>query len=156
MLKTLCKSQTDKVLKYIRYAYSFIIRINGSKEDCVEIKRKISEFVDQSLKMKLSGEKMLITHSNKTAHFLGYNVRVRRDNRTIKHGGGSQATRRNLNNMTELSAPFEDKIHKFIFSKGIAKQKSDGTLISCSPKTVGKPNRLRNYFNLQRRTVENM
>lgn len=128
LLKTPCKSQTDKVLKYIRYADDFIIGINGSKEDCVEIKRKISEFIGQSLKMELSEEKTLITHSNKIANFLGYNVRVRRDNRTIKHGGGSQATRRNLNNMAELSVPFEDKIHKFIFSKGIAKQKSDGTL----------------------------
>lgn len=128
LLKTPCKSQTDKVLKYIRYADDFIIGINGSKEDCVEIKRKISEFIGQSLKMELSEEKTFITHSNKTAHFLGYNVRVRRDNRTTKHGGGTQATRRNLNNMTELSVPFEDKIHKFIFSKGIAKQKSDGTL----------------------------
>lgn len=129
LLKTPCKSQTDKVLKYIRYADDFIIGINGSKEDCVEIKRKISEFIGQSLKMELSEEKTLITHSNKTANFLGYNVRVRRDNRTIKHGGRSQATRRNLNNMAELSVPFEDKIHKFIFSKGIAKQKSDGTLL---------------------------
>ena len=128
LLKTPCKSQTDKVLKYIRYADDFIIGINGSKEDCVEIKRKISEFIGQSLKMELSEEKTLITHSNKTARFLGYDVRVRRDNRTIKHGGGSQATRRNLNNMTELSVPFEDKIYKFIFSKGIAKQKLDGTL----------------------------
>ena len=128
LLKTPCKSQTDKVLKYIRYADDFIIGINGSKEDCVEIKRKISEFIEKNLKMELSEEKTLITHSNKTARFLGYNVRVRRDNRTIKHGGGSQATRRNLNNMTELSIPFDDKIHKFIFSKGIAKQKVDGTL----------------------------
>lgn len=79
--------------------------------------------------MELSEEKTLITHSNETAHFLGYNIRVRRDNRTIKHGGCSQTTRRNLNNMTELSVPFEDKIHKFIFSKGIAKQKLDETLL---------------------------
>ena len=36
--------------------------------------------------------------------------------------------RRNLNNMTESNLPFEDKMHKLIFSKGIAKRKLDGTL----------------------------
>ena len=86
------KSQTDKVLKYIRYADDLIIGVNGSKEDCAEIKRKISEFIGQSLKMELSEEKTLITHSNKTANFLGYDVRVQRGSRTIKHGWYSSNT----------------------------------------------------------------
>jgi len=36
--------------------------------------------------------------------------------------------KRTLNNKAELVIPLKDKIHKFIFSKGIAIQKSDGTL----------------------------
>ncbi|MFK5283402.1 group II intron reverse transcriptase/maturase, partial [Lacticaseibacillus paracasei] len=29
-----CTSQTNKVLKYVRYADDFIISVKGSKEDC--------------------------------------------------------------------------------------------------------------------------
>jgi group II intron reverse transcriptase/maturase len=128
LLKTPCKSQTDKVIKYIRYADDFIIGVNGSFDDCVEVKRKLTEFIGKELKMELSKEKTLITHSNEKARFLGYDVRVRRDNRTLKHGGPTQTLRRNLSNMTELTVPFEDTIHKFIFSKKIAEQKKDGKL----------------------------
>ena len=38
LLKTPCKKQTDKKIKYIRYADDFIMGVNGSKEDCVWIK----------------------------------------------------------------------------------------------------------------------
>jgi len=64
LLKTPCKSQTDKKLKYIRYADDFLIGVNGSKDDCNIIKQQISEFMKLSLKMELSEEKTLITHSN--------------------------------------------------------------------------------------------
>ena len=127
-LRTPSKSQTDKVLKYIRYADDFILGVNGSHEDCVEIKQKLTEFISETLKMELSEEKTLITHSNEKARFLGYDIRVRRDNNTIKPSGVSRRTKRTLNNMTELTVPYADKIHKFIFSKGIAEQTKDGTL----------------------------
>lgn len=52
-----CKSQTDKKLKYVRYADDFLIGANGSKEDCIEIKRKLSKFIFSTLKMELSEEK---------------------------------------------------------------------------------------------------
>jgi len=128
LLKTPCKSQTDKVLKYVRYADDFLIAVKGTRDDCVEIKRRLADFIGQTLKMELSEEKTLITHSNTPARFLGYDVRVRRDNQTIKHGGAGNKTQRTLSNMTELSIPFADKIHQFLFSKGIVEQKADGTL----------------------------
>jgi group II intron reverse transcriptase/maturase len=73
--KTPCKSQTDKVIKYVRYADDFIIGVNGSKEDCIRIKCELSKFVANALRMELSDEKTLITHSNEHARFLGYDVR---------------------------------------------------------------------------------
>lgn len=127
LLETPCKSQTDKKMKYIRYADDFLIAVNGNREDCVEIKRKLSEFTGITLKMELSEEKTLITHSNECARFLGYDVRVRRDGK-IKHGAAGNKKKRTLNNNTELSIPFDDKIHKFLFSKGVVEQKADGTL----------------------------
>ena len=126
LLKTPCTAQTDKKLKYIRYADDFIIGVKGSKEDCQWIKSKLSEFIGQTLKMELSEEKTLITHSSECARFLGFDVRVRRCEKVKRNKKGTKA--RTLNNHVELLVPFDDKIHNFIFSKGIAIQKKDGKL----------------------------
>ena len=77
--KTPAKLCNDKKLKYARYADDFLIAVNGSKADCEMIKAKLTEFIRNELKMELSQEKTLITHSNEPARFLGYDVRVRRD-----------------------------------------------------------------------------
>jgi group II intron reverse transcriptase/maturase len=122
LMKTPCKSQTDKKIRYIRYADDFIIGVNGNKEDCQRIKRQLSEFISQNLKMELSDEKTLITHSNTYARFLGYDIRVRRNNKTIKHGSSTHCTKRTLNNMIELCVPLKEKIRKFLFENGIIEQ----------------------------------
>ncbi len=130
LLKLPYTSQTDKKLKYIRYADDFIIGVKGSREDCLWIKSKLSEFIGQTLKMTLSEEKTLITHSSECARFLGYDVRVRRSDK-IKRGNSGKITKRTLNNHVELLVPFHDKIHDFIFSKRIAKQNGAGKLVPC-------------------------
>lgn len=135
MLQIPCTAQTNKCIKYIRYADDFIIAVKGSKEDCRWIKRKLSEFISTTLKMELSEEKTLITHSSECARFLGYDVRVRRSS-VIKHGGPGSKTKRTLNNSCELSIPFDDKIHKFIFTKGIAVQKPGGKLMPVRRKSL--------------------
>ena len=127
MLTTPAKSHTDKKIKYVRYADDFLIAVNGSREDCVEIKRKLAEFIGGTLKMELSEEKTLITHSSEYARFLGYDVRVRRDAK-VKRVGKLKHSKRTLNNKAELTVPLNDKIHKFIFSKGIAIQEANGNL----------------------------
>jgi hypothetical protein len=129
LLVTPAKSQTDKKIAYIRYADDFLIAVNGSRGDCEEIKRKLSEFIGQTLKMELSDEKTLITHSNNYARFLGYDVRVRRDN-SIKRNKVDNYTTRSLSGRTELVIPFNDKIHRFLFSKGVVRQEKDGTLFA--------------------------
>lgn len=130
MLKTPCTSQTDKTIKYVRYADDFLIGVKGSREDCEWIKSQLAEFIGGTLKMELSSEKTLITHSSEFARFLGYDINVRRSGEVKRGGGGGKGsvTKRTLNNHTQLVIPLDDKIHKFIFSKGIAKQKQDGTL----------------------------
>ncbi len=125
MLKTPAKSQTDKKLKYVRYADDFLIGVNGNHEDCVEIKRKLTEFISNTLKMELSDEKTLITHSNQYARFLGYDVRVRRDG-TVRRRKDN-VLQRTFNNSVELNVPLNDKIRQFLFSKGIVRQGKDGT-----------------------------
>lgn len=67
-----CTAQTDKKLKYVRYADDFLIAVKGNREDCQWIKSKLAEFIGDTLKMELSEDKTLITHSSKCARFLGY------------------------------------------------------------------------------------
>jgi RNA-directed DNA polymerase len=123
--KTPCASKTDKVMKYIRYADDFIIGVKGDKADCEQIKRQFSEFISHILKMELSEEKTLITHSSQHARFLGYDIRVRRDNSAKPHGSHIQRT---LNNKVELCIPFADKIMPFLFGKSVIGQTKYGTI----------------------------
>ena len=77
--------------------------------------------------MELSEDKTLITHSSKCASFLGYDVRVRRSGK-IKRGGPGHVKMRTLNGGVELLVPLNDKIRPFVFTKGVAIQKEDGSM----------------------------
>lgn len=122
-----CTAQTDKKLKYVRYADDFLIAVKGNREDCQWIKSKLAEFIGDTLKMELSEDKTLITHSSKCARFLGYDVRVRRSGK-IKRGGPGHVKMRTLNGGVELLVPLNDKIRQFVFTKGVAMQKEDGSM----------------------------
>lgn len=67
-------------LKYIRYADDFILGVIGSKEDALRIKEDIKSFLSESLALELYEEKTLITHTGKSAKFLGYEITVTRNN----------------------------------------------------------------------------
>ena len=127
MMKTPSKSQTDKSIKYVRYADDFIIGINGSKEECQEIKQRITEFMQKRLHMELSEEKTLITHSSEYAHFLGYDICVRRSNQ-IKNTQQMIISRRTLSNKIELLIPLKEKIETFMREKNIIAQKKNGQI----------------------------
>ena len=120
--KTPAKLCNDKKLKYVRYADDFLIAVNGSKTDCEMIKAKLTEFIRNELKMELSQEKTLITHSNESARFLGYDVRVRRDQQVKPWKNCKQRT---MNNTVELLIPLKDKVEKYLFNKGAVKQRTD-------------------------------
>ena len=122
-----CTAQTDKKLKYVRYADDFLIAVKGNREDCQWIKNKLAEFIGDTLKMELSEDKTLITHSSKCARFLGYDVRVRRSGK-IKRGGPGHVKMRTLNGGVELLVPLNDKIRQLVFTKGVAIQKEDGSM----------------------------
>ena len=94
-----------KRLQYIRYADDFIIGIIGSKADARKIKDDIKSFVKAQLKLELSEEKTLITHSRKKARFLGYDLSVIR-NRTPKRDKNGVLSRR-YNYQLKLYVPME-------------------------------------------------
>ena len=77
-----------KRLKYVRYADDFLIGIIGSKQDATNIKEDIKKFLNEKLALELSDEKTLITHSEKAAKFLGYEISIRKSNVTKRCANG--------------------------------------------------------------------
>ncbi|MDR1631662.1 MAG: group II intron reverse transcriptase/maturase [Dysgonamonadaceae bacterium] len=69
-----------KRLKYVRYADDFLIGVIGSKDDAKTIKEDVKRFLDEKLALELSDEKTLITHTEKSAKFLGYEIYIRKTN----------------------------------------------------------------------------
>lgn len=92
-------------IQYTRYADDFLIGIIGSKEDARSIKTKIGEYLRNELKLELSEEKTLITHSKKKAHFLGYNIYVRHTNSIKRNQKGY--LKRNLSGVIALEVPMD-------------------------------------------------
>lgn len=89
-----------KRLKYVRYADDFLIGIIGSKEDAKRIKEDIKVFLTDKLALELSEEKTLITHTSKSAKFLGYEIDVTSSNTTRR--GTNGVMRRAFNKRVRL------------------------------------------------------
>ena len=86
-----CSDEMDcgyRRLKYVRYADDFLIGVIGSKEDAKRIKEDIKIFLADKLGLELSEEKTLITHTEKSAMFLGYEIYVRKSNLTKRDKRG--------------------------------------------------------------------
>lgn len=126
--KELCripaKDQSDKKIVYVRYADDFLIGVNGTKEECQQIKSLLKEYLTEHLKLELSDEKTKITHSSDCARFLSYDVRVRRNNQLKKRSDG--VIQRTLNLSVELLVPLKDKIERFMLDNKIAIIDKDG------------------------------
>jgi group II intron reverse transcriptase/maturase len=75
-------------LKYVRYADDFLVGVIGSLDDCKQIKQDILNFLNEQLKLTLSDEKTLITHSEKPARFLSFDITVRKSNLTKRNVEG--------------------------------------------------------------------
>jgi group II intron reverse transcriptase/maturase len=99
-------------MKYVRYADDFIIGVIASKEETEKVKQDLTEFLSKKLKLELSSEKTLITHSKNNARFLGYDIRVARDWQTMKMPNGTQ--KRKFNFQAKLFVPQEKYIKKLI------------------------------------------
>lgn len=69
-----------KRMKYVRYADDFLVGIIGNKKDAERIKEDIKIFLANRLHLEMSDEKTLITHTERAAKFLGYEISVRKSN----------------------------------------------------------------------------
>ena len=64
-------------LRYVRYADDFLLSFAGPKSEAEDIKRRLTEFLSDELKLNLSQTKTLITHGRtQYARFLGYDIGV--------------------------------------------------------------------------------
>jgi group II intron reverse transcriptase/maturase len=94
-------------LRYVRYADDFLLGFVGPKTEAEEIRRRLSEFLEQKLKLTLSPEKTLITHAtDDKARFLGYEIKVTRTENYITDG------KRNANGRIALLMP-RKVVHKY-------------------------------------------
>ena len=106
-----------KRMRYVRYADDFLIGVIGCKEDCVKAKEDIKDFLLDKLKLELSDEKTLITNGHDRAKFLGYEVTIRKTNKTRKNKKGIAI--RSLDHKTVLLLPFEVMREKLIGYKAM-------------------------------------
>jgi group II intron reverse transcriptase/maturase len=101
-------------LKYVRYADDFIIGIIGSKDEAKRIKEDIKNFLADKLALELSEEKTLITHTSKSAKFLGYEITVSRSNHQRRDVNGR--LRRSYGKIVRLNvstATLRDKLIEY-------------------------------------------
>lgn len=106
-----------KRMRYVRYADDFLVGVIGNKEDCVKAKEDIKNFLLDKLKLELSDEKTLITNGHDRAKFLGYEVTIRKTNKTRKNKKGIAI--RSLDHKTVLLLPFEVMRDKLIGYKAM-------------------------------------
>lgn len=110
-----CGDEMDanyKRLKYVRYADDFLIGIIGSKEDAKTIKEDIKNFLNEQLALELSEEKTLITHTEKPAKFLGYEIHVRKSNLQRRDKRGR--LRRSFNKRIYLKVSYDTIKNKLL------------------------------------------
>ena len=122
------KPADNKKFTFVRYADDWLAGVCGSKQECEEIKAEIAEFLRTELKLTLSEEKTLITHSSEKVRFLGYDISVRRSQAIKGHKmkSGKWRKMRSLNLKVALTIPHRDKIEHFLFAKGAIRQKPNG------------------------------
>ena len=114
---TLAMDKNFKRLKYVRYADDFLIGVIGSKEESIKIKEDIKLFLIEKLKLELSEEKTLITNTRHSAKFLGYEVSVRRSEKTRRNSKGFPI--RSLGNKVVLMVTMEILKKKLIEYKAM-------------------------------------
>jgi group II intron reverse transcriptase/maturase len=100
-------------LWYVRYADDFLLGLAGPKNEAIEIKHKVAQFLNNNLKLELNADKTLITHaSSQKAKFLGYEVHILQEDSEHDHNG-----RRRINGSIGLRVPnkvVQEKCKKYM------------------------------------------
>lgn len=116
---TLGNDPNYKRLRYVRYADDFLIGISGSRQDCIDVRLKIKDYLNNKLNLDLNLEKTKITHAtNDAAHFLGYIIHLTKiDKMPVKKNSKGIITR--IVPRPRLEAPIKNKVNQ-LYSNGFA------------------------------------
>lgn len=125
-----CHTQTHKKFTFVRYADDWLVGVCGTKEECIALKAEIAEFLNKELRLTLSEEKTLITHSSEKVRFIGYDICVRRNQEIKGHKmkSGKWRKSRSLHLKVALTIPHTEKIEKFLFAQKVIIQTNGGEL----------------------------
>jgi group II intron reverse transcriptase/maturase len=111
-------------LRFCRYADDFLLGFVGPKQEAEAIKRRLSAFLQQDLKLELSEAKTLITHARtEFAHFLGYDIHVFQEN--SRH---DRFHRRSLNGGIGLRVPravVDERCRRYPHRRGKVLQRTE-------------------------------
>lgn len=107
-------------LVYVRYADDWLCGVIGSKSDAEAIKADFKEFLSQKLRLELSDEKTLITHSETPAKFLGFQIRNRKCMETKRDSLGRK--KRSRNKTVEIKIP-KDTVKKKLLAYDVVEIK---------------------------------
>lgn len=143
-------------IRYVRYADDFLISIIGPYSLAIEIKNKVSQFLEDNLGLEMNQAKTLITKASQTpAHFLGANIIWRNpsEKKVVinKHKKKTRITAR-----MGLLAPL-DKLIKKLVERGFAKWNPNGTIKPIGLKRMQNMNHadIISYYNAVTRGVLN-
>ena len=102
-----------KRLRYCRYADDFIVGVIGSKDEAEYIMQKVTQYLNQVLKLEISDQKTRIEHASKGVQFLGYHISTLKDQKRLRTKvHGRYVTKRVINGTIKLRVPLE-KISRF-------------------------------------------
>lgn len=119
MRKIPSKNQRDSKyarVNYIRYADDFVICVDSSKDFVESIKKEVTIFLEENLKLELNADKTVITNlKDERVRFLGYEIsKAHEDTKITTDSKGTK--RRSLNETIQLLVPGEvirNKIQPF-------------------------------------------
>lgn len=114
----------SKKLFYVRYVDCFVIGIVGSKEDAVDIKKKVMLFLNENLKLTLTDKKSSIINFSKTSiFFLGTLIKCNKVRQANSVPKVKVVKKVNRTSSPVLKAPIKDLYLKAMLN-GYFKKKS--------------------------------
>lgn len=132
------RDQSDpnfKRLNYVRYADDFLLGYTGPKDEAMEIKTAITEFVSEKLKLSVNETKSGVFHSNdKGILFLGFYIRYLPPKRTLDESKLAECVKQVKMvaiNQAQLRVPVE-RILQRLTDKGYAVKRKNGTFRATS------------------------
>jgi len=100
-------------LRYCRYADDFVLGFIGPKSEAEEIMRKIETFLYDTLKLNISRAKSGLQHNSEVIRFLGYDITVNNDEKTVKLIARGQPTKKRVGKGNIILRVPAERMQKF-------------------------------------------